>query len=100
MTIKIKEYLIEQEDTYPVYWNVYKLGTVKDDKSPNFGKETKTAIVYGVTLPAAIHQIIQDKAWQQDVVVSLKEYVELYQKSVNKLTQEVNEQLKTAANKL
>ena len=100
MVIKIDEYLIEQEETYPVYWNVYRLGTIQDTESPNYGKEKKTNIVYGVTLPAAVHQIIQDRAFQHDVIVSLEQYVELYKKSVTKLTTEINEQLKTSTHKL
>ena len=96
MTIKIDEYLIEQEQNYPVYWNLYKISTVKDEKSQNFGQETQKIIVYGVTLPSAVHHIIQERAADYELVVSLQKYVELYEKSVNKLTEKINEQLKTS----
>jgi hypothetical protein len=100
MTIKIEEYLIEQEQTYPVYWNLYKVGIVKDKNSKNFGEETQKAIVYGVTLPSAVHHIIQERAADYELVVSLKNYVELYEKSVKKLITIINEQFNVSGPKL
>ena len=88
MTIKIDEvYSLEQDNISPIHWNVLEKVIVKDEKSKNYGLERMANIAYGLTLPGAIHHVIMKKSADREAVVSLKEWVEIYQKTVNKLTE-------------
>ena len=90
MTINIENYSIEQDNISPIHFNVSKTVLVTDKESPNFGKERKQNLAYGLTLPGAVHYVILDKASTREQVVSLEEFVKKYEKAVQTLTEKIN----------
>ena len=90
MTIKIQNYTIEQDTISPIHFNVSKTAMIVDKESPNFGKDRKDNLAYGLTLPGAVHFIILDKAFTRDQIVSLEEFVKKYEKAVRTLTEKIN----------
>ena len=94
MTITIDNYLLEQEPSGILQWNIYRLDTVKKSKNGNNGNVSKTNIAYAVQLPRAIEIVISDSLMDDYREVTLLDYIAEYKHTVHQMTKEVINQLK------
>ena len=92
MTIKIDNYLIEQEPAGILQWNIYKVYTVQAGKTA--GNVNKVNVAWGVTLPRAVEIVISDALMDDLSEVTLLDYLIEYRFQTERMTKEITKQLK------
>lgn len=82
MNIRINKYFIEQEPNNPTLFNLFEV-KVRSEKSKSSGEEHCQELAWGVSLERAIELLTHHVLCDNDVTVSLGEFVKEYRNQVS-----------------